>query len=229
MKREELLITGVLLAVIATGGYFHFTAKEKHIDPIVVDRIDSSLSPGSAPVYRTHGTTAPANNAPKDINTATREDLMRVRGIGESLALAIVEYREREGAFQSMEGLLEVAGIGDARLKLLKERFFVEGATEAKAPEPARTGTPKPGPAKVVMAAKQPPTPVESRVIININRAAASEIERILPDIGPVLANRIVAWRDQHGPFQTIDALDQVSGIGPKRLESIRPFIKLSD
>ncbi|MBU0508280.1 helix-hairpin-helix domain-containing protein [bacterium] len=56
---------------------------------------------------------------------------------------------------------------------------------------------------------------------ININTAGAAEFQR-LDGIGEVLSARIVAYREAHGPFRTVDELDNVSGIGPKRLAAIR-------
>ena len=56
---------------------------------------------------------------------------------------------------------------------------------------------------------------------ININSATAKELET-LDGIGPVLAQHIVEYREQHGPFASVDGLDSVSGIGPKRLAAIR-------
>jgi comEA protein len=56
---------------------------------------------------------------------------------------------------------------------------------------------------------------------ININAATATELES-LDGIGPVLAARIVAYREQHGSFGSVDELDNVSGIGPKRLAAMR-------
>jgi len=62
---------------------------------------------------------------------------------------------------------------------------------------------------------------------IDLDRADVSEITR-LPRVGPALAQRIVAWRTEHGPFGSLDRLDSVSGIGAKLLESIRPFVSFS-
>jgi comEA protein len=56
---------------------------------------------------------------------------------------------------------------------------------------------------------------------VNINTATAVELES-LDGIGPVLARRIVAYREQHGPYKDVAELDAVTGIGPKRLASIR-------
>jgi len=59
--------------------------------------------------------------------------------------------------------------------------------------------------------------------LIDINRASASELET-LPGIGPKYASEIIRFREQQ-PFVTVDDLDMVSGIGPKRLESIRGLV----
>ena len=59
---------------------------------------------------------------------------------------------------------------------------------------------------------------------IDLDRADVSEITR-LPRVGPGLAQRIVAWRDQHGPFGSLARLDSVPGIGAKLLDAIRPYV----
>jgi competence protein ComEA len=59
---------------------------------------------------------------------------------------------------------------------------------------------------------------------IDLDRADVTEITR-LPRVGPALAQRIVAWRDQHGAFGSLERLDSVPGIGPKLLDAIRPFV----
>lgn len=51
-----------------------------------------------------------------NLNTATKEELMTIKGIGEVYATRIIEYRELIGYFTSLEELLEVKGIGEKRL-----------------------------------------------------------------------------------------------------------------
>lgn len=60
--------------------------------------------------------------------------------------------------------------------------------------------------------------------LVNVNTATEPELEA-LPGIGPVLANAIIAYRTEHGPFPTVDALDDVSGIGPATLADLRPLV----
>ena len=62
---------------------------------------------------------------------------------------------------------------------------------------------------------------------IDLDAADVSEITR-LPRIGPALAQRIVAWRAEHGPFGSLARLDSVSGVGPALLKAIQPFVSFS-
>ena len=60
--------------------------------------------------------------------------------------------------------------------------------------------------------------------IINLNTATRSDLMR-LPDIGPSRADAILAYRQEHGLFQTVDDLLNVHGIGPGTLEALRPYL----
>ena len=60
--------------------------------------------------------------------------------------------------------------------------------------------------------------------LLDINTAAVDELDT-LPGIGEVLAERIVAYREAHGPFPSVDALDHVDGIGEGTLAPIRRYL----
>jgi competence protein ComEA len=60
---------------------------------------------------------------------------------------------------------------------------------------------------------------------VDLNRASARELDA-LPGIGPVLAARIIAHRQQHGPFASRDELLAVRGIGPRLLARLAPRIR---
>lgn len=62
--------------------------------------------------------------------------------------------------------------------------------------------------------------------LVNINRATAAELDA-LPNIGPVLAERIVAHRDAQGGFTSVDELQQVSGIGEKTYADLKDLVTL--
>lgn len=76
--------------------------------------------------------TAPAGSSatgtpagPLDLNTATAADLEELPGIGPATAAAIVEHRQQQGRFRSVDDLLEVRGIGEAKLAALRPRVRV--------------------------------------------------------------------------------------------------------
>ncbi|MBL8063741.1 MAG: ComEA family DNA-binding protein [Anaerolineales bacterium] len=60
--------------------------------------------------------------------------------------------------------------------------------------------------------------------LININEASVEELDT-LPGIGPTIAQRIVDYRTTNGPFQSIDDIMNVSGIGPSTFENIKDLI----
>lgn len=62
--------------------------------------------------------------------------------------------------------------------------------------------------------------------VININRATKSEFDSLV-GIGPVIASRIVSFRNQNGPFMALEDLIKVPGVGPKTLEKMRPRLTL--
>lgn len=71
------------------------------------------------------------------------------------------------------------------------------------------------------------PSPSNVEQLININTASAEELQE-LPGIGEVISDRIVAYRDLHGPFSTVDELGQVDGISERMVEELRPLVTVS-
>ena len=188
-----------------------------------------------------------------DVNSASAAELDRLPGVGAALAQRIVAERERGGAFDSPDDMRAVSGIGPAKLARIAENLTFgpapglarrehagPGAARAgegngaaamygwsAAPSPeAPDGDPGAGarrPAgsgsrtRRTTSADRPTTPLD------INRATAAELEQ-LPGIGPALAARIIAKRDSMGGFRRVDDLDAVRGIGPAKLQRLRPY-----
>lgn len=86
---------------------------------------------------------------------------------------------------------------------------------------------------QVRVAAIGEPTPTRSSGdanpgdLVNINTASAAELES-LPEIGPVIAQNIIDYREANGPFASIEAIQDVPEIGPGKFEAIRNLITVS-
>lgn len=79
----------------------------------------------------------------------------------------------------------------------------------------SKTPTPAPGPGK----------PKQGQAV-DLNTATVQELDA-LPGVGPVTAAAIVAWRQSNGKFTSVDQLADVEGIGPARLEKLRPLVRV--
>ena len=194
-------------------------------EPLLADRpsiADSLLAAGDSVVEANARRSRPfAAGETIDPNVASEEELDRLPGVGASRALRIVQERERNGPFASIEDLTRVPGIGARSLERLRPHLRVTssgsrlagsdaaggGSSRRGGPEGSRTLGPAPG-----------ADPVD------LNRATAGEL-RALPGIGPVTAERIVAFRSENGRFARVADLIEVPGVGPKTLERLVPLV----
>jgi competence protein ComEA len=62
---------------------------------------------------------------------------------------------------------------------------------------------------------------------VDLNKATTEALVSI-PGIGRVMAERIIAWREEHGPFRRVEDLMKVKGVGEKTFEKLRPYVKVS-
>lgn len=69
-----------------------------------------------------------AADARVNLNTATLEELQTLPGVGEAIARRILEYREASGGFLTIEQIMEVSGIGEAKFAQIKDLITVEEA-----------------------------------------------------------------------------------------------------
>lgn len=76
------------------------------------------------------------------------------------------------------------------------------------------------------VAAASTPTTGAVAPIVDLNTADLAALDS-LPGVGPVLAGRILAWRQAHGPFRSVDELGEVSGIGDAILGQLRPLVRV--
>lgn len=74
-----------------------------------------------------------------NINTATQAELESLDGIGPKKALAIIEYRKKNGGFKSVDDLKNVEGIGNTTLENLRRDIAINGPTTPVAPKAKKT------------------------------------------------------------------------------------------
>lgn len=112
----------------------------------------------------------------------------------------------------------DLAAVNLARLCVDGEQIRIPKPGEAPAaPSAAGPGGGSSGP---------PGAPGAAGGKISLNTADAAALDT-LPGVGPVLAQRILDWRTQHGRFSSIDELGEVSGIGEKLLAQLTPLVTL--
>ena len=79
---------------------------------------------------------------------------------------------------------------------------------------------------QAAFAAPRPPMAQTAPAPLNLNEITVEQLDE-LPGIGPALAERIVAYRDAHGPFTRIEELNDVKGIGARTVDKLRPHLVL--
>lgn len=158
-----------------------------------------------------------------DLNQAEWPELSTLPGIGDQMARDIVAYREENGRFRLVEDLMAIDGIGPktaegiAPFFLPIEQIGLDGAGEGRLTSEMGSKT---DPTTV-------PPPREATDVnsgrVDLNRATLAQLEGA-PGIGPVLAERIVESRERSGPFQRLEDVMRVSGIGEKTLEGFGTY-----
>jgi competence protein ComEA len=145
-----------------------------------------------------------------NINNADIENLMKLPGIGQVKAKAIIDYRENVGEFKSLKQLTEVKGIGVKTLdKILPYLETIGDSTEIIAP--TDSGNLK-----------------EVSEKININTASLSELIS-LPGIGEKKAQKIIEYREKISSFKNTEDIMKVKGIGEGIYTKIKDIIEISD
>ncbi|XP_068526532.1 endonuclease/exonuclease/phosphatase family domain-containing protein 1 isoform X1 [Anas acuta] len=144
-----------------------------------------------------------------NINTATEEELMTLPGVTRVVAQNIVEYREYIGGFKKVEDLALVSGVGAAKLEQVKFEICVssKGSSAQHSPSSLR---------------KDPASEHHlSATKININTATPAQLMSIR-GITEKIANSIVDYRKEHGPFKSIEDLVRMNCINSSFLDKIR-------
>ena len=113
--KSEIILLGLTAAFLCTLAVLSAQDRQERIPGAVIETEVEVPREEIAPDF-----------PPVDLNTATAEELDTLPGIGESLARRIIAYREANGPFGSIEEIMEVSGIGEAKFAELKDRVTVD-------------------------------------------------------------------------------------------------------
>ncbi|MCI4062181.1 ComEA family DNA-binding protein [Micromonospora sp. R77] len=203
--RRGVRALAVVAAVVALGAGLWAWRSRPHAEPVspVATAAASALPEPAAA-----GSAAASSSAQLVVAVAgkvRRPGLVRLPA-GARVADAI------EAAGGALPGV-DTALLNPAR-KVTDGELVVVGATAPPAP----AGAPPGAPAGAAGEGAVPGGPV------NLNTATLAQLDA-LPGVGPVLAQRILAHREQHGPFRSVADLRQVEGIGDARYEQLKELV----
>lgn len=145
---------------------------------------------------------------------------IKVHVVGEVLAPGLYECRPNE---RVNDAILRAGGATpNANINAINLSAFLEDGQQINVPSVVATA-----PVEVPPTAAIPtPAPVQTFATkpLNLNTATREQLEA-LPQIGPATANNILTLRQQRGTFKSVEELDQVPGIGAKKMETLRPLV----
>ncbi len=139
-----------------------------------------------------------------------------------------IEGARVQDAIDAAGGLLTSANVDSINLAALLEDGQQLNIPYKSGSEPVETFSEEPnGEDSLELPNDNQDEPVEENTdtdLVNINTASLEELDS-LPGIGPTIAQRIIDYREENGPFNTIEDIMNVSGIGPSTFEEIQDLI----
>lgn len=189
----------------------------------------TSNAPDTAPV-EPPDTSRPASKQPSSGATAGAHPSEGVGAPERQIVVHVAGAVARPGVYRLAEGsriheALAAAGgaLPDGEPDRLNLAATADDGARIAVP---RRGEPTDGSAAGSAQASAGTSAGGTRAKVNLNTASAEELAG-LPRVGPVLAQRIVEFRQQHGRFSSPEDLDAVPGIGTKMLESLLPLVSV--
>lgn len=129
MKKPKLQILVAVTLVFAAFTLGFLLGRNAHHDRVTLE-VPAAMEtrpPQTTEESRINAETTPAISFPIDLNTAGKEELVALPGIGEVLAGRILNYRQEHGAFGTVEELMLVEGIGKKKLEEIIDKIVIGG------------------------------------------------------------------------------------------------------
>lgn len=206
LSEQRALLFLILIFLLGVGlQMVGFTPMAKPIDPAII------------PVLQA----ATVNDAPLniDVRVAKASELELLPGIGAKRAADIIAYRQKT-PFKNVNELMNVKGIGEKTFAKMLPMLLVFGDSTAVEPKQTSANSPKSEKTSTTISKADDTSPV------NINTGGINELSK-LKGIGEVKAKAIIEYRQENGPFQSIDDIVKVKGIGAKTLENNRHRLRI--
>lgn len=242
-KNTSLIIYLLSSAAVVTASisYFLVSGMKENKTTITIDKsvtttAVSAAAPensGDATIISSAPATSPVHTASAeaaepateiiylDINSATHEELVKLKGIGDALADAIIRYREEHGGFRNIEEIIEVSGIGENIFSDIAGHIYVpypvyddEVTPEEDYPEP-----------EPELPQEHQPT-LEELAPININTADIPEL-MLLPHVDEDIARKIIKLREDINNFGNTYELAYVKGLSKSQVNDILPYVTI--
>ena len=179
-----------------------------------VPNINPQIKPSDAPKAPSAAVVAAPSAGCIDLNRSSVSELSNLKGIGEKKAQLIIDSREKDGAYKSIDDLARVKGFGVKTIDKFRDQLCPIGA--GAAPSPAAKSIPKNDNAPKAPAAAAAPAGC-----IDLNRSSVSELSN-LKGIGEKKAQLIIDSREKDGAYKSIDDLARVKGFGVKTIDKFR-------
>ncbi|MCL1869167.1 MAG: ComEA family DNA-binding protein [Promicromonosporaceae bacterium] len=207
--RPRLAIVAVI-AVLVVGVGLAVAAGRPHAGVEPLGAVAAPSGAGSAPVP---SDSAPPSEAPRPSPSGPGVVVDVVGQVRKPGLITLPAGSRVADAVAAAGGAADGADLGAVNLA----RPVVDGE---------QLRVPAPGEAPAPAAAAGPATAAQPGPggLVNLNTADAATLDT-LPGVGPAIAARIVAWREQNGAFASVDELDEVAGIGPAMLAKLHDLV----
>ncbi len=157
-----------------------------------------------------------------DINTAEKEDLTRIKGIGDYLADEIIYYRNETGGFNNIEEIMNVNGIGEKIFAEIRDFIYVENPVYPVEEVCEEIISDEPEYQEEILT--EPPLTLDDCIPININ-TADKEILMLLPYVDESVADEIIQLRTQLGAYSNTYELLYLQSLSQNQIAEIIDYL----